>query len=410
MRRLAKLLGLAACLIFSSAKAGDDTFLGEHLSLSDAVYVVNQAGDEVFSWQADKPMIPASLTKLATAYLALQKWGAGYRFRSDFLLHNNTLWVKGFGDPFLISEELDLVVQQLQVRLSELGLTQIDRISVDNHYFSLRRAPGRTRVSDPYNAPLSAVAANFNTAMLQTKAGRLISAEPQTPLTSTARQVATGIGRKATRVNLINAENAQRNFAELLIAKGGWATAEVSINQRVPKDATHLLTHRNSRTLDQVLRGTLEFSNNFIANQVFLKLSEQPGMTQLNFSLASNYAQNVLAENFHWQSFAMFDGAGLTRDNRLSARQIDDLLQGLTPHKQLLKAYLVGRDDVEVRAKTGTLSDVQSFAGFIDFPTQRFRFVFNFNRPVPYRYRDKLLIKLVADLKQGLAGEAEPES
>ncbi|WP_170132093.1 D-alanyl-D-alanine carboxypeptidase [Arenicella xantha] len=386
-------------IAFSSASIAGASFLQENLSVNDAVYVVDHAGKEIFNWQADKPLVPASLTKLATAYLALEKWGGEHHFTTDFYLAGDTLWVKGYGDPFLISEELELIAQ----RLSMLGLSTVRELKIDNTFFSITKVPGRSQVSDPYNAPMSAVAANFNTAMLRQHEGRLVSAEPQTPLTKTAQRVAQGIGVRATRVNLRNAINAQQNFAELLVAKCGWKDVRISVGQQVPTDVPRLFSYQNSRSLAEVLRGALEYSNNFIANQVFLKLAEQSQGNSVTFEAASAYARAVLEADFSWQGAVLQDGAGLTRDNRLSAYQLDDLLKALTPNKRLLKEYLIDRDDVNVFAKTGTLNAVHSFAGYIEFPAHSFRFVFNFNRTVPYQYRIRLLDKLVMDLKQQIA-------
>ena len=44
---------------------------------------------------------------------------------------------------------------------------------------------------------------------------------------------------------------------------------------KIPSSATHLFTHKNSRTLESVIGSMLVFSNNFIANQLFLKLGAE---------------------------------------------------------------------------------------------------------------------------------------
>ena len=92
----------------------------------------------------------------------------------------------------------------------------------------------------------------------------------------------------------------------------------------------------------------------------------------------------------------MVEGAGLSRKNRLTARQINDLLTRLGNNKELLKSYPV--KEGQVWAKTGTLAGVRSFAGFISKHGRRYQFVFNFNRAVSYRYRETLMKRLVASL------------
>ena len=49
-------------------------------------------------------------------------------------------------------------------------------------------------------------------------------------------------------------------------------------------------------------------------------------------------------------------------------------------------------------AKTGTFSDVSNYAGFLHVANQEYRFVFMFNRKVPYGYREQLLKTLASDL------------
>jgi len=370
-------------------------FHSEAFGQDDAVLVVEASGQTLFDWQSDKALIPASLTKLATAHLAIEKWGLDHRFITEFYTQGDKLWIKGYGDPFLVSEELTLIAD----RLSDLGVNSPSAIYVDNSYFDVRAVPGRTKVADPYNAPLAAVSANFNTAMLTLTDGGVASAEPQTPLTPVAQSLSKLLSeKKVARVNLISADNAQRNFAQLMALKAGWQTSEIHINQLLPDDASEVYRHASSKTLAQVLQATLEFSNNFIANQVFLQLAGHKKSSSVSFADANRAALSALSQRFHWQDFTLEEGAGLSRNNRFSARQLDELLVQLKAQKTLLKSYSVKTAGAQVNAKTGTLSDVHSFAGYIALAGKEYRFVFNFNRQVGSGYRRQLLEKLVAYL------------
>ncbi len=403
-----KLLLLFVILLSTGVpKAHSSLLSGVKLTKNDSILVVQESGEPLFSWQVSKPLMPASLTKLATALLAIEKWGLEHRFHTDFLIEEQTLWVKGYGDPYLISEELDRIVARLVASLEAQGIASITNIYIDNSHFDIAAVPGRSKVADPYNAPVSAVAANFNTAKLQRNNGRLESAEVQTPLTNTARKLAHTLTKRIERVNLINTENAQSNFAELLVAKLGWSKVEIETGRKLASQAKLVYRHENSHTLADVLRGTLEFSNNFIANQVFLKLSESVDVESVSFNLSSQYSNTELASLFDWQGHYIAEGSGLSRSNRLSAEQIDDLLAALEPQKDLLKKIKLTSTSASVYAKTGTLSGVRSYAGFIEIPSKssvgphrRYRFVFNFNRTVPYGYRDRILEQLVSDLEQ----------
>lgn len=374
------------------------------LGNKDALLLSSEQGEVLLQWRADQLMIPASLMKLVTADLALEKWGKDHRFKTEFWLDqdDSVLWIRGLGDPFLISEEIDLIVEQLKQR----GLGEVLQIKVDDSLFFKgdMPIPGRGNSNDPYNAPLSALAANFNTTFLVKKNGGFFSAEPQTPLTPTAIKLAKKQNLKSgkkNRINLVTQQLAQRHFVELLIRKMQWspkvyieATSEFS---NLPKSAKLLYSHSNSHSLSKVLRGALEYSNNFIANQLFVLLAEDQLAPPLDINKAAIVTRAMLDKRYQWQDFEIVEGAGLSRNNQLSAKQIDQVLVNLEQYRSLLKEYQLTMDKqlkhsgVVARAKSGTLNGVHTFAGYLQVNQQQYRFVFLFNRAMPYRYREKLL-------------------
>ena len=404
-------LGLLA-LVPAMANDLKAVFAENELTQSDSILVTEVMANgqqmTLFDWQSDKSLIPASLSKLATSLVALAVWGKEHRFETEFYRSEDTLWVKGFGDPFLVSEELD----QIAIKLAEYDLTGIDIIAIDSSYFADVRVPGRSSVADPYNAPLNAVSANFNTAMLALVDNQISSAEPQTPLTPTALRVAKTLtlpeGGRPERVNLIDSFKAASNFGELLALKLEMNKVKVLANAKIPDRLERFYVHRNSHTMAQNIRGMMEYSNNFIANQLFLSLS---GVSMRNneagakdnstnqgasFRASEKFVRKHLADIFGWRDFSLVEGAGLSRQNRLNAIQINDLLTSLQKVKFLFKDYSTQK--ASIQAKTGTLNGVRSFAGYIAKDERRFQFVFNFNRQVPYRYREHLLKKLTAAL------------
>lgn len=391
--------------VFSCIASADNLLADETLTTHDAVLVVDAKGREVVSWGAERALIPASVTKLVTAYLALDKWGSEHRFYTDFYLADDCLWVKGYGDPMLISEELDRIAIELNKRLTQ----PITELCLDNHYFMQQRVPGRGASNDPYNAPLSALSANFNTAKVLRSGGQLQSAEPQTPLTPlvtelVAKQALTQprIGSKPQRINLQSRANAERYFGELLALKLGANTAKLNVGGHLPTAANLLYRHHNTHTLAAVLRGTLEYSNNFIANQLFVLLGKQ-GDTSAGLQSARSYAAERLSNDFGWSRVKLVEGAGLSRQNRLTAQQVLQVLRRLTPHQQLLKKYSLAlpRGAAALAyAKSGTLDGVHTFAGYLQVAQQDYLFVLLFNRPMPYRYRETLLQKIAHRLPQ----------
>jgi serine-type D-Ala-D-Ala carboxypeptidase/endopeptidase (penicillin-binding protein 4) len=60
------------------------------------------------------------VTKIATAWLAMEALGADYRFESRFYLDDKrVLYIRGGGDPFLISEELAPLAKDLVAKIGK---------------------------------------------------------------------------------------------------------------------------------------------------------------------------------------------------------------------------------------------------------------------------------------------------
>lgn len=413
-------IGFALICTFSKVAFSEAAFsksLNHPLILSDkkfgqldGVAVARLDGTPIYRWNADKKLMIASLSKLLTARLAIQRWGLEHQFHTDFYVQGRKLYVKGFGDPFLISEEIEKLAAGLILELNKREVGSIESIHLDADFFQVASVPGRSKVADPYNAPLSAISANFNTAMLRRVEGHLQSAEAQTPLTKTALNVARAsavrIGNKAQRINLVSQKNSVQNFAEILVAKMDLQSApQIVLNASIPEPAVLVYKHINSNSLATVLRGTLEFSNNFIANQLYLMVAANNEQERITFSQAQRRNRAALRKLYGWQEISFPEGAGLSRKNQLSALQLEQVLAEFKDYKFLLKRYSVKIDsmpkpNVVVHAKTGTLSNVHSFAGFIDIGTEQYTFVFLFNRVMPYRYRLSLLETLVEQLAQ----------
>ncbi|NPA72878.1 MAG: hypothetical protein GXO35_08630, partial [Gammaproteobacteria bacterium] len=158
--------------------------------------LLNAQGVPLISHAPDRAFVPASTTKLLTALLALRHWGADYRFKTAFYLtsfgsslnstlktSSNTpsntkthskspvlpsLVVKGYGDPFLISEEITLMAKELATELASQGIHRLAGIQIDNSYYQATLdMPGAGDSDNPYDAIPSALAANFNTVYIR---------------------------------------------------------------------------------------------------------------------------------------------------------------------------------------------------------------------------------------------------
>ena len=353
----------------------------EVLSLTEASLAFGQDAKLSIAHQAERPMIPASTMKVLTALAAIQRWGLDYRFATDTFTADGWLWVQG-GDPFLVSEELERLVSGIK----GAGLREVKGIGLDDGLFSpTLRIDGRSSSDNPYDAPVTALALNFNTLALTKEGGKVLSGEAQTPLTPLGRELAAGLGTGKHRVNLKDRSTALRYFGEVLAAKLAGAgikiVGEVRIGQ-VPAGARQLHRHENSRTLREVLAPMLEYSNNFIANYLFVLLGGQEGERGLDMAGAQRAARRWVEKNFGWRDYRIEDGAGLSRANRLSARQLLEAVKAFTPYRDLLPAQ-----EGVARAKTGTLTGVSTYAGFVRRQGVWLPFSLMINQAVPYNLR-----------------------
>ncbi len=356
--------------------------------------MLDHNGQTIITDHANIPYIPASTTKLVTAWLALQRWGEFYRFKTRFYFDEttHTLWVKGSGDPFLVSEELDEVAKNLQRR----GLTRIDTIALDTSFFQANLVmPGTGRSNNPYDAVPSALAANFNTVNIKKVNGKVFSAESQTPLTAYAKTMSNRFHKGKLRVNTgRDPRNAEKYFAEVLAAllrQNGMQVGNRIMGGLNPLSSKQqpVYTHLNSKTLGEMIRPMMKYSTNFIANQLVLTMSAEHYDRPANAVDVSRYMQDTLTQKFNWGNFAMQDGAGLSRENRLSPRQLVDLLQAFKPWKHLLPEIEQG-----VFAKSGTLNKVSTLAGYVEDHGQLKPFALMMNQRVPYKLRNRIAREL----------------
>ncbi|MCF6253952.1 MAG: D-alanyl-D-alanine carboxypeptidase, partial [Thiomicrorhabdus sp.] len=236
-----------------------------------------------------------------------------------------------------------------------------------------------------------------------------VSAEPQTPLTPVADQLAREVKHFVqTRSGLTKRINlgqdvrlGQRYFAELLgafLREEGVGVGEDIGWQPVSNVAEQVYEHRNRLTLEEVIQPMMQYSTNFIANQLALNLSREISGKPASASTVEQVYQQRLIEQFGWQNFTLKEGAGLSRENRLSPEQLMDVLNAFTPWRDLLPEI-----EKNVYAKSGTLLGVSTLAGYLVQETNNQKnwlpFVVMMNQKVSYGYRNKLARELSVGLK-----------
>jgi D-alanyl-D-alanine carboxypeptidase/D-alanyl-D-alanine-endopeptidase (penicillin-binding protein 4) len=300
--------------------------------------------------------------------------GADYRFETRFYLDGNrVLYIRGGGDPFLISEEL---VQLASGLVAAIGKQPLSGIVIDASYYpSDIRIPGIEDTDEAYDALNSALAVNFNTINAVRKGKTVRSAEEQTPITPLAvsqfrARGPQGRGRiSLTQDAAVGLQYAGELIAAFIARAGGSLKGKISIGA-VPAGLEPVYVHRQSRPLSQILTGLLLGSNNYIANQVFLEIGglRLGGPVSLEKSL--KVANEMLARHGLAESIHLEEGSGISRGNRFTARGLARLLHLFEPHAGLLRA---GEGS---RFKTGTIPNVRTLAGYADTSAHgRVRFV-----------------------------------
>jgi len=344
------------------------------LAPSGLVLVMDADGKELVAQNADEPFVPASVTKIVTAWLALQVLGADYRFETRFYLDSKrVLYVRGGGDPFLISEEVALLATEL---VAAVGKKPISGIVIDASYFPTNLSiPGVEDTNKSFDTLNSAFAVNFNTISAARRGKKVEPAEKQTPLTPLAISQFRARGPNGHgRISLNQSPTQGLQYAGELLAAfikraGGSVGGKITTGS-VPAGLAPVYVHRQSRPLSDILRELLLGSNNYVANQIFLEIGAKSlgGPVSLEKSVA--VARKMLAAHDLADAIHLEEGSGLSRGNRFKARGLAKLLNLFAPHLGLLK----GSNGESY--KTGTLEGVRTLAGYASTSTHgQVRFV-----------------------------------
>ena len=355
-------LPLLALLLLPTQAFADAKEKVAALAPSALVLVMDAEGKELVAQNADEPFVPASVTKIVTAWLALQVLGEDYRFETPFYLDaNRVLTVRGGGDPFLISEELALLASEL---VPAIGKKPITGIVVDASYYPADlRVPGVEDSSRSFDALNSAIAVNFNTISAVRRGNKVETGEKQTPITQLAISQFRARGPNGRgRISLNQEPALSLQYAGELLAAfikkaGGSVTGKITTGS-VPAGLNPIYVHRQSRSLAEILRELLHGSNNYIANQIFLEIGAKSlgGPVSLEKSVA--VARRMLAAHGLSDAIQLEEGSGLSRGNRFTARGLAQVLNLFAPHAGLLESRKGSS------YKTGTLEGVRTLAGY----------------------------------------------
>ncbi|WP_339133874.1 MAG: D-alanyl-D-alanine carboxypeptidase [Candidatus Electrothrix sp. GW3-4] len=326
-------------------------------------------GKIIASCNSDKAYVPASVIKVATALAAFDILGPDYRFTTAFYTDKEqNLYIKGTGDPMLVSDEIRLILQALQKK----GLEKINAIYVDSSAFALEQdVPGSEGSDNSYDAPVGATSVNFNSVPVRiSKKGTIRSGEKETPLLPLMEERAKGYPTGRHRLNICR-RNCQTEkqiacyatelFRALQEEAGIAGKGKMGISS-VPEDAKLMYTHQSSKNLKELTTSFLKYSSNFISNLIYLTCGAKKYGYPATWAKAERAVNEVLEKRLGKKTAASIiqkDGAGLSRDNRVTVRAMLELLKVFRPHTSLLRKYM------GVRTKTGSMKGIYNCAGYL---------------------------------------------
>ncbi len=401
-----------------------------HDSLSVFVQDVD-SGEIVLRWQDDVPRNPASTMKLLTTLVGLDLLGSTYKWTTDvFALGelgdgrlDGDLLIRGHGDPFLVTER----VWQMLRLVRQSGIHQIEgNLLIDDSYFEVPdhdpaefdRQPLRA-----YNVAPNALLMNFKVVRYwfepdhDRNAVRVWVDPPlenlrvenklalrrgycggyQRGITIAANEAIDKMifsGRFPTgcksyamdRTALSHNEFAYGLFTSVWREsggefRGGW------MNARAPEDVEPIVSFE-SLPLAEIISRVNKNSNNVMARQILYTLSAEvlgpPGTESGGRKVIEDWLADTGIE---FPTLTLDNGAGLSRETRVSAREYGALLE-LAWRKPYMPEYLASMavsgldgtlrrkfDDAhltgQAHLKTGSLDHVAAIAGYLQASSGR---------------------------------------
>ncbi|MFO7963624.1 MAG: D-alanyl-D-alanine carboxypeptidase [Desulfobacterales bacterium] len=365
-------LPLLMCLpVFVSASYADRSPLTGQADASrlysqigdrDAVILMDPSGRLVAAKHINRPIIPASTLKVLTALASLHYLGESHRF-STLLYQDDehNLYIKGFGDPLLVSETINAITAELAEKLAS-----VNDIILDAGYFADPISiPGISDSLQPYDAPNGALCANFNTVNFKRlENGVYTSAEPQTPLipfvmkrvrSSECDQGRIMLSAKAHECILYTGHL----FAFFLEKHGVRTGSRIRMGDCDPHKVRHVYTHVSEHDLMSVIEKMLHYSNNYIANQLLIAASAkaygEPGSLDKGVAAIEAFCRETFGSN----DISLSEGSGISRKNRVTASYMAGVLKTFQPYHHLL------RKEKNIFFKTGTLRGIRTRIGYI---------------------------------------------
>jgi len=392
---LLAVLSITPLCITIASGSGTETISQSSGFITNGGYLV-KSDKKTIGYRENDLFLPASTLKLLTSLAAFDLLTPEFKFETHFYLDDKqNLYIKGFGDPFLTSEEILYICSVLKKR----GVSKVRTVFLDDSSYSLHdQTPGTTSSNNPYDAPNGALAVNFNTLAINKLAdGTILSAEPQTPTLPIMQLLGVNLPSGVQRVNIKTGKDIGQIPIQLqyvgelfcaIVRQTGIRVESGFQSGPVPLSLQPLYIHKNSKTLHEVIKKCLHYSNNFIANQVFLYCGLHASGAPATWNKARKFMDNYLATvlTLSPKHISVQDGSGLSRHNRISAVALVKILEFFRPYSNLLNP----QDGAIL--KSGTLQGVYCYGGYLTVSEELVPFAILLNQKE--NTRDELLKRL----------------
>ena len=393
---------------------------------------------------------PASVTKLFTAYVAIDYLGPDFTwttkvFSSDAINDGvvDSLIFQGGGDPYITIERLKLMVSELR----NLGIHTIKNgLIVEQEFFQQPQISTAVFDDDPlrpYNVVHTSFLVNSNKIdfIVNKKSSNTIQIEPVflpagVSFLNQLEMVAGSCGNFRDDVNFTEIIQEKYPPHTVIVLTGMYPdSCDVFEHDISLTDANHYffgafkrlwlesggsfkgyikegnatffdqpLVSFDSARLAEIAPESIKESDNLISRHIFLSLN-QSLLGKKNYKTSRKIMKKVLSKNGINMTNSAFveNGSGLSRNTKMRPATILDLLQAMKQHSSsdiLLNALPVSGVDgtledkyqsdllkQRLKLKTGTLDGVSGLAGFITgLSGKEYIFVFIHNDIPDYSY------------------------
>jgi D-alanyl-D-alanine carboxypeptidase/D-alanyl-D-alanine-endopeptidase (penicillin-binding protein 4) len=387
--------------------------------------------EPVLAVSADTPRNPASTMKLLTTLVALEELGPAYTWKTEAYatapvregILDGDLYIKGYGDPYLVIEHFWRFLRALR----KGGLTEIrGDLVIDQGFFEpatgqpadFDHRPQRAYNVQPHALLVNFQAVNFRFLPVPGQQRVQIVADPQPAQLAIDNRVhltngpcgggARAVGMQvADRAGLVNEASSTMVFSGRYSVHCGddefyRVVAEPNqyiygvfktlwqemggrfaggVREGVVPDGAALLHSSVSPPLSEIIRVVNKYSNNVMTRQFLLTLGAEkygaPGSVDKGVAVIREWLRQ---QNLEFPELVLENGAGLSREERISARHLGEVLLAAwrSPYmpeflaslpilsmdgtlKHRFGGGLAGR----AHLKTGSLDDVRAQAGVL---------------------------------------------